>query len=211
MAQPPVAGSGCGKGCIVAAVLVFFLGVAAVIVFLFVLNRVVDTATKLVGDIPVPPANGITEKKGKLDACKLLTKDDVAPMLGTDVTVESSGTDCNFTSTQGTSFVQVTYEFGNHDDFLYEKQLYSSIGKFVGGAVIGVPTEYAAAGGIIGGQSQDIKGLGDEAFWNGAFLGVRKGDKLVILYGFTFQLTGTPTSSSLDLLKGIAQKALSKI
>jgi len=210
MAQPPVASNGCGKGCIVAAVLVFFLGVAAVVIFLFVLNRVVDTATKLVGDIPLPPANGITEKKGKLDACKLLTKDDVVSLLGNGVTVSNEGKDCNFESPQSVGFLQVTYEFGNHDDFLYQKQLYSSVGKLVGGVAIGVPTEYASVGGIVGAQSQDINGLGDEAFWNGAFLGVRKGDKLIILYGFTIQLTGTPTASNLDLLKGIAQKALTK-
>lgn len=149
-----------------------------------------------------------TASKGPLDGCTIVTKEDVKPYLEGVITQEANKGECTYFSEGLPPVVLlVSVDYGDAEDFAIQKKVYGGLGGAFASATDG---PFAGAGEIVGIDAKigDVSGLGDEAFWTGGILVVRKGDKLLTLSipaGFGL------SKPKFDILKEISQKALGRL
>jgi hypothetical protein len=117
-------------------------------------------------DATPPSAARAARSGGKGVAAALLTKEEVAAVLGKPVTtIEGTGT--NLTYKTDVMFLETSIEVERHDDVADAVQ-----------SMQGART----ATGFLGGKPQVVPGLGDEAFFGAmSFLYVRKGDTFITI------------------------------
>jgi hypothetical protein len=143
-----------------------------------------------------------------LTGCSLITKDDVKPFIGGDITQEENRGECTYLSA-GLPPTVLLFSIDNGDaqDYAIQKKIYSGLGGAFASADSG---PFAGAGEVVGisATPQDVPGLGDQAFWTGGFLIILKGDKLMTLTFLSGSGVGKP---KFDILKGLAQTAISRL
>lgn len=124
----------------------------------------------------------ISKQANNLDPCSLLSKDDVAAVIGQHVAdPKRSGTSCSYDSTDASKFesLLVVAQAGTRDDFAYQK-------KVLGGD-----------------KTRDVNGVGDAAaFLTDTQIVVLKNDVLINITGF-----GIPG----DQLPVLAKKAADQV
>jgi hypothetical protein len=170
------------------------------------------------GNAPVPGgvSNGNSTAAGgssqtrttSLKACALITKEDVKPYIEGDITQEADRTDCTYSNLGIPPTVLLfSIDKGDAEDYALQKKIYSGLGGAFASTDSG---PLAGAGEVVGIDSklQDVPGLGDEAFWTGGFLIIRKGNNLMTL---TFIASFGVEKSKFDILKELAQKVLSRL
>lgn len=152
--------------------------------------------------------NAPTTSNGALDSCAIVKKEDFAPLVGGEVTVEPGRGDCTYYSVGLIPTVLlVATDRGDAEDFKIQKQVYGGLGGAFAGATDG---PFAGAGDVVGisDKISDVPGLGDESFWTGGILITRKGNVIIIL---SLPAAGVEGKSKFDALKEITQKAVSRL